>query len=148
MSPRRRDPRDPAEWLRRARSNLALSAAGRPSEEVLYDDLAFDAQQAAEKAIKAVLIASNVPVPKSHSLARLITLVQRADVAVPVDVREAVALTVYAVETRYPGVEEVTLEQYREALASAEAVVRWAERLIEAAASEHRDDHPDPPKNG
>jgi HEPN domain-containing protein len=130
MSPRRSDPHDPAEWLRRARSNLALASAGPPSDDVLYADLAFDAQQAAEKAIKAVLVSRNAAVPKSHSLARLVTLVQRAGLAVPQEVQEAVDLTAYAVETRYPGVEEVTVELYREALAHAEAVVRWAEHIV------------------
>lgn len=56
MPRRRRDPTDPAEWLRRAHSNLARARADRNSPEILYEDLCFDAQQAAEKAIKAVLV--------------------------------------------------------------------------------------------
>jgi HEPN domain-containing protein len=55
MSPKRFPPDDPREWLNRARSNLAR--AGDPVPGVYLEDLCFDAQQAAEKAIKAVIIA-------------------------------------------------------------------------------------------
>lgn len=49
MPPEYRDPTDPAEWLRRARSNLARARADRGLPEVLYEDLCFDTQQAVEK---------------------------------------------------------------------------------------------------
>ena len=40
-------------------------------------------------------------------------------------------LTQYAVEARYPGpVEDITLEEYQEALAIAARVVFWAETII------------------
>jgi HEPN domain-containing protein len=53
MSPAKRfPPEDPREWLNRARSNLAI-ARNRVSQAYL-EDLCFEAQQAAEKAIKAV----------------------------------------------------------------------------------------------
>ena len=51
----RRDPSDPREWLRRARSSLALASTTPASPEVLYEELCFEAQQAAEKAVKSVL---------------------------------------------------------------------------------------------
>jgi hypothetical protein len=52
MPRRRLAPTDPNEWLRRARSNLARAKNRIP--EACLEDLCFDAQQAAEKAIKAV----------------------------------------------------------------------------------------------
>lgn len=100
MPPERRDPTDPLEWIRRARSNLARARAGPPAPEVLYEDLAFDAQQAAEKGIKAVLVARRVDFRKTHSLVNLLSLVEGAGVVVPADVREAARLTRYAVRTR------------------------------------------------
>ena len=54
MPPKRLSPDDPREWLNRARSNLTKAKAKSP--EVYLEDLCFDAQQAAEKAIKAVLL--------------------------------------------------------------------------------------------
>ena len=54
MKPKRFPPTDPREWLRRARSNLVHAQA--VEDEVDLAELCFDAQQAAEKAIKAVFI--------------------------------------------------------------------------------------------
>ena len=50
------------------------------------------------------------------------------------DLIEAAELTPYATTLRYPGDEgRVTEEEFHEALRWAEAVVAWAEGLIEAA---------------
>ena len=51
MPPGRRGPDDPAEWLRRARAHLIRAKADSDLTGVLYEDLCFDAQQAAEKAV-------------------------------------------------------------------------------------------------
>ena len=133
MPPELRDPTDPREWLRRARSSLALAKAGKPTPEVLYEDLAFGAQQAAEKAVKAVLVSEGAEFPKTHSLIELFDLAERSGRGAPPDVREAGRLTRYAVRTRYPGVEEVTDAEYREAVVLAERAMRWAEESIEGS---------------
>jgi len=72
MPPEYRDPTDPAEWLRRARSNLARARADRGLPEVLYEDLCFDAQQAVEKCLKALLVYRQAPFPKTHAIADLL----------------------------------------------------------------------------
>ena len=60
-------------------------------------------------------------------LARLLTVLEEAGEIIPATIREAEGLTRYAVVTRYPGLAEpVTEVQYGEAIAAAEAVVRWA----------------------
>jgi HEPN domain-containing protein len=51
MAATRFPPDDPREWLNRARSNLRRAAVR--AEGVYLEDLCYDAQQAAEKAIKA-----------------------------------------------------------------------------------------------
>lgn len=56
------------EWLRRAHSNLERARAGKTSDEVLYEDLCFDCQQAVEKSIKALLVQLDVEFEKIHSL--------------------------------------------------------------------------------
>lgn len=59
MKPRERfGPDDPREWLDRARSNLARARHRVPGTQL--EDACFDAQQAAEKAIKAVILNSAV----------------------------------------------------------------------------------------
>jgi len=131
MPPERRPPTDPQEWLNRAKSSLAQARAGINIPEVYLEDLCFDAQQAAEKSIKAVLIDLNVPFPYVHDLAELLSLVEHRGAAVPEAVREAVRLTRFAVATRYPGPQEpVTRNEYESALLIAEAVVRWAEERL------------------
>jgi HEPN domain-containing protein len=126
MPPERFPPNDPREWLNRARSNLSRAKAKIP--EAYLEDLCFDAQQAAEKAIKAVLMKKGIAFPYVHDLARLLTLLEEAGEEIPEAVRQAEDLTRYAVVTRYPGLTEpVTEAHYEEAVASAEAVVRWAE---------------------
>ena len=120
----------PGEWLKRARSNLALARQPR-TEEIYWEDLCFETQQAAEKALKAVLIASGIRFRFVHDLAELMTLIENNDVSIPNDVRRASALTDYSVEARYPGpFEPVTEEEFREALSLAEAVVAWAEGMV------------------
>lgn len=126
-----RDPSDPREWLRRARSNLGLALAAPASPEVLYDDLCFEAQQAAEKAVKAILVAQQHDFPKTHDIGELLDLVRDAGLAVPAELAEARRLTPYAVAGRYPRFgEDVSPDEWREAGALADRVVRWAEAVI------------------
>jgi HEPN domain-containing protein len=52
----------PGDWLRHARSDLAL-ARTTPTPEIMLEALCFHAQQAAEKAIKAVLVVRGITPP-------------------------------------------------------------------------------------
>jgi HEPN domain-containing protein len=122
---------DPKEWLRRARSNLARARDDSGVPEVLYEDLCFDAQQGAEKALKAVLVSQKIDFPKVHSISHLIDLLEKGKVRVPAQVKNASVLTHYAVTNRYPGVsEEVTRREYLKALGLAEMVLEWATARI------------------
>ena len=95
------------------------------------EDLCFDAQQASEKAIKAVLIARHIDFPYTHDLSRLLTVLEAHGESIPDVIRRAEELTHYAAHTRYPGFEEpVSDSEYQEAIAIAEAVVRWAENRL------------------
>ena len=127
--PERFAPDDPREWINRARSNLALAKNRVPG--AYLEDLCFEAQQAAERAIKAVLIARDVEYPYVHDLAHLLSVLEDAGESVPCVVREAVELTPYAVITRYPGpTRPVTAREYLAAVETAEAVVAWAGQRI------------------
>lgn len=133
MSPHTRyPPDDPREWLNRARSNLARARGAKNMEAVYLEDVCFDAQQAAEKAIKAVLLSRKVDFPKVHDIAELLTLASQQALALPDEVAEAAALTHYAVEGRYPANHEpATAEDCHAAIACAEAVLRWATGLVQ-----------------
>jgi len=131
MPPNHLDPLDPTAWLIRARSNLARARAGRVAPDVLYEDLCFDAQQAGEKALKAVLVKHGVAFPRTHALAALVGLIESAGIAVPTAVAEAADLTDYAVSTRYPGASETVDEaEYLRSVEIAERVMRWAEEQM------------------
>lgn len=130
MSPERFPPDDPREWLNRARSNLARAKEGINIDGVYLEDLCYDAQRAAERAIKALLIHLGVRFPHTHDLAELLTVVEQAGRPVPERVKGAARLSDYAVETRYPGLfERVTREEYEEAVAIAEEVVVWVQKI-------------------
>jgi len=124
------DPSDPRAWMTRAYSNLRLAENGR-SQDVMLEDLCFNTQQAAEKALKAVCLLKGLEFPKTHSIVRLLDIIESGGVTIPEAVKAADILTQYAVQTRYPGpVEEITQEEYEEALSLAAKVIFWAEALI------------------
>ena len=129
MQPEEPLPGSPEDWLRYARSDLDLARA-MPSGGILLETLCFHAQQAAEKALKGVLVARGSRCPRTHSIGRLLDLLAR-EAPVPEEVQAAASLTDYAVAARYPGdFEPVDDTEYREAIRLAEAVVSWAESTI------------------
>jgi HEPN domain-containing protein len=126
-----RDSTDPQEWLRRARSNLAKAKHAPGSPEILYEDLCFDAQQAAEKAIKALLVHRKIAFPKTHDIALLLTLASRAGIEVPEEMRQVDRLTRFAGAMRYASLAEGTTEEaYTRAVQLAEGAYRWVESLM------------------
>lgn len=123
-------PGTPQDWLARARSDLALAGMPLP-EEVFLEDLCFHAQQAAEKALKAVYVHRGWSFRYTHDLEELMTGLQRQGVVIPPEVSDAIILTSFAWEARYPGLAEPVSEgEYKEALNHAEAVVKWAEKEV------------------
>ena len=99
--------------------------------DVLLEDVCFDAQQAVEKALKALLVLRGVQVPRTHAISELITMLADLGFDIPADVHEASALTDYAVAARCPGPSEpVLVEDYERALAIAVAVVAWASGIV------------------
>ncbi len=125
------NPSNPQEWLRHARSNLRIAERGHRLKEVLREDLCFNAQQAAEKALKAVCIQRGIDFPKTHSLVRLMDILEADGLPFPEDIKAADILTQYAVQARYPTWDEaITPEEYREALQLAARVLFWAEKII------------------
>jgi HEPN domain-containing protein len=118
----------PQDWLRHARSDLALARVR--STEILLEILCFHTQQAAEKALKAVLVAKGIAPPKTHNLRTLLDLLP-SDIVLPDDLQESSRLTDYAVMSRYPAaLEPVNEDEYREAMRLAEAIVSWAEGIV------------------
>lgn len=129
------DPGSPVSWMHYAQSDLQLAHTGN-HPGVLYETLCFHAQQAVEKAIKAVLIAHQIPAPKVHSIEYLISYLP-ATVHKSFVLTEAAILTDYAVIYRYPGdADPVTEDEYRQALRIADEIVHWAESVLAKIARE------------
>ena len=98
-----------------------------------YEDLCFHAQQAVEKAVKALLIRLGMEFPYTNDVAFLLTLLAKAGQEIPERVRQAAGLSRFAVFTRYPGLAEpVGRNEYEEAVRTTEEVVRWAEGRLQS----------------
>jgi HEPN domain-containing protein len=120
----------PEEWLKRARSNLARAKLPKV-EEALWEDYCFDAQQAAEKALKALLLFSNIPFRFVHDIAELLTLLEQNGFELPEEIRAGAELSNYAVEARYPSpMEPVTEQEYEEAISISKIIVSWVTKII------------------
>ena len=123
-------PGGPIDWLSRARGSLALAKQSKP-DEAFWEDQCYLAQQAVEKALKALYQHRGLIFRYTHDIEELGTGLERHGVSIPQSVRDAVILSRYAVETRYPGpFEPVSEEEYLEAIRLAEAVVNWVDSLI------------------
>lgn len=95
----------------------------------MYNELCFHAQQAVEKSLKAVLLATGIEFRRVHSIAYLISLLPPA-LELPDEITEAAGLTNYAVIYRYPGdYEDITDEVYQDAVRVARAIFARAERI-------------------
>jgi HEPN domain-containing protein len=129
MSSQAPDPSVVAEWMLSARSDLAY-AEMPPPEGARYEQGCFHAQQAAEKALKALLLSRDQEPPYVHNIQALLDLLSRGGFVVE-QVQEAAALTGYAVLTRYrPLGETVTEDEWLAAADLARQVVRWVEQHL------------------
>lgn len=124
-------PGSPAEWMDHAKSDLRLANLAASDEYVRPEQACFHLQQAAEKAIKAVLLLRNIDFPLTHDIEELITIAEQSGLVLPDEVREASILSPYAVEARYPGHWfEIDDDDLRDAVRVAEATLLWAEDLL------------------
>lgn len=90
----------------------------------------FLAQQAIEKALKAVLTARGVSFERSHDIDYLCGLIEDLGLPLTPELLEAVALTPWAVEFRYADPFDASPLDRVSALATVVAVREWAERAI------------------
>jgi HEPN domain-containing protein len=120
---------DYKEWLDRAKSSLAISK-NKSDDDIFFEDLCFQAQQAAEKAIKGLLIFYNVEPEKTHNLVSLIKKLSKY-IDIPKEISETVILNDYAVQTRYPGgYTPIDEEEYNHAILLAEKCVQWVRKKV------------------
>lgn len=124
-------PGSPEDWLVHARSDLAYARNGERDSDILPNQVAFHAQQAAEKAIKAVLVLRSIAFPKTHDLKELIKRWTNSGEVWSAELADTKNLNPYAFETRYPGyIHQITSIEVRNAIEAAERALAWAENVI------------------
>ena len=91
------------QWLAKAEQDITSAEALFSQDPPLLYPSCFHAQQAAEKYLKALLTWHQIEFPKTHAIEQLLDLVKDAEPETASSLRDAVALTPYGVDIRYPG---------------------------------------------
>jgi HEPN domain-containing protein len=119
-------------WIARARSSLELAQV-KIIQYIHYEDLCFQLQQAAEKALKGLLIYYEFEPEFTHNIEILLNELKKFT-EIPENIKEAAQLTNYAVQTRYPGeYDEITKEEYENSTKIANVCLDWVENKIREA---------------
>ena len=82
---------------------IILAQTGRP----LWRTVCFHAQQSAEKYIKALLVHRQIKAPRTHDIEDILNLLLDAE-SLGLRKHEISDLTEYAVEIRYPGMDDLS----------------------------------------
>jgi len=117
------------EWIERAKSNLELAQA-KIIQHIYFEDLCYQSQQAVEKGLKGLLIFYGVEPEFTHNIEILLNKL-KSFTDIPENIKEAVQLTIFAVQTRYPGeYDEITKEEYEKSVRIAKDCLNWIENKI------------------
>ena len=128
---------DRKEHVREAREWLRKGDDGLYAAKVLLEKnakpwiIAFHAQQAAEKYLKAFLVYNQKRFRKTHDISELLELCMEIDEDFArLQELEVDKLTDYAVEFRYPGIYEASEDEAREAVKLAEETGRFVRNKL------------------
>ena len=117
---------DAPDWVRHAEADLRYARLGRNEPGILLNLVAFHAQQAIEKALKALLVADQVEFPRTHDLEELLAILRQAGRRCPAGLDQVKELTPMAVQTRYPGFDDPVEEsEVDEAIRLANETLSW-----------------------
>jgi HEPN domain-containing protein len=126
-----RDGRDLARvLLDRAEDDITLVRRVVDDTEIADAIVGFHAQQAVEKALKAVLAAREIEYAKTHALGYPIGLVEANAIEVPVAVLDAGELSPWAVDFRYETDDEPALDR-QATLALIDEIRAWARASVD-----------------
>lgn len=102
------------EWIKRADDDLRVAKReSRVTDEPSYSAVCFHSQQSAEKYLKAFLQENQIAIIKTHDLVYLLELILPIKPLWSVYRDELERLNGYAVESRYPGMENSKEEALR-----------------------------------
>jgi len=135
VSSTRPDSNDPdvAAFLQKARRDLEVARRLAPDSD-FKDVVCFHAQQAAEKALKAAMLALGLEALRTHDLDLLLASLEETDPGWKALQEMCESLADFAVAPRYPGWEETAPDiKPQDAINNATFVVRFVEkRLVRA----------------
>ncbi len=90
------------QWLAKAKNDLLNADNNLKAEEIPFDTVCFHCQQAAEKLLKAYLVANSDSYPTSHDLVLILEKILPLNAGAEVLRDDLALLMPYAVEIRYP----------------------------------------------
>ncbi len=91
------------QWVRKAETDFKTAEHLFQSGPDFSKGAAFHSQQAAEKYLKAFLVWHQIEFQKTHDIETLLKLAGKVDSKIPDVLKDAVILTPYGVDYRYPG---------------------------------------------
>lgn len=122
-----------SEWLDFARGDLSYARLGKKDPSIPLNLVAFHAQQALEKAIKALLVHRQTDFPKTHDIEELLGVLRQSGAVWPNELEAVIELTPLAVQTRYPGFDDpLDATEVLEAIRLAELSIDWVATQINA----------------
>jgi HEPN domain-containing protein len=108
------------EWLSKANEDCRVAERELAAEPPAFAAVCFHAQQAVEKAMKAILVDFSVDFPRTHDLKFLLDLIKTENEAFNEIAEDLIALSVSGIEVRYPG-SKPDRKRAEEAVAAAKA---------------------------
>ncbi len=124
-------PEEARRWLAKAGDDLTVATVLLDRASGVNWAACFHAQQATEKALKALLVAFGIDFPRSHALERLLALLP-AQAATEFDVDAVAELTPWAVAGRYPeDIPNPDFDTTRRLVESARTMFDRADGIIE-----------------
>ena len=110
-------------WFKKAEGNLIIIENVILLKDAPYDLCCFHAQQAAEKYLKAYLIANRIEFPYTHNLVTLLSLCKQRNNSFSTIEKNCISVTDYGVSPRYPDdIDDITLDDAKKAYEDALAI--------------------------
>src|SRR5438105_9698468 len=143
----RKPPRSLASWVAVATADMELAIHASSDIGKFKEAICYHSQQAAEKFLKAVIIARHKRPPRTHDLSELVRFLRKIPLDLPDLEAETEFLTPFAWRGRYPDGPDVTKSDAQRALDIARRIEEIARRhlpplLLSSDSDRHRSSGP------
>ena len=117
-------------FIRKGVQDEDAAAALLENNDIADEIIGFHCQQAAEKSMKAVLIARKIEFRKTHDLEELLQLIEDNEIEKPENAEDLDELEPFAVAFRYDLLDDTSLFDRKKAIEIVRKVRAWAEMQI------------------